>query len=53
MAVIPLEKTAMDQSSDDLHERIQRRRDRRQLQTIVGIVAIGTLVFMILLSGMR
>ena len=43
----------MDQSSDDLHDRIQRRRDRRQLQMIVAVVAIGTVVFMILLSGMR
>lgn len=43
----------MDQSNDDLHERIEKRRSRRQLQTIIGIVAFGTFAFMILLSNMR
>lgn len=43
----------MDQTSDDLHDRIQKRRNRRQLQTIIGVVAVGTVVFVILLSGMR
>lgn len=43
----------MNQFEDDLHARIQRRRDRRQLQMIIAVVAIGTVVFMILLSGMR
>lgn len=43
----------MDQSDDHLHARIQKRRDRRQLQTIIAVVAIGTLTFMVLVSGMR
>lgn len=44
----------MVQSDEDtLHTRIQKRRDRRQLQTIVAVVAVGTIVFVILLSGMR
>ena len=44
----------MGQSDEDVfHARIQRRRDRRRMHMIIAVVSIGTLAFLVVLSGMR